>query len=417
MGSTEMDGFIGCVLAAESITDATTILHGPFACRMFMSLASERYIKRKYETREGDYFFHFSRIPCTSTDKDDYIYGASKKVAMILDILEQDETEFATIVQSPGAALIGDKLKDEVLDKGLDRKTLVIDSSFMSEKFSLGFDSVLTKIAEKLTEPSEKKRMTANIIGLPFTSRGYARLLKEIRRMLSSMGIEVVAAIGAGCSLEEFRRSSSAEYNICIHPEYCRMLSRYYEDVHGIPTITSDMGAPIGYYSMKAFVTEIAERFKADPSIALKELSEDEDDVHMAMESSVGQADYLNYKTFSIEGESSVIYPLADFLIRFLKMYPKSIKVTESDPDFERRIEEMLEKIGCPEALGMEFGAGYTNILFGPGSFVELLEKQGSCAAGIDISMPSRDQIDIAPKSIMGLEGLYRMLDEILNAR
>ena len=418
MSSTEMDGFIGCVLAAESITDATTILHGPFACRMFMSLASERYIKRKYETREGDYFFHFSRIPCTSTDKDDYIYGASKKVAMILDILEQDETEFATIVQSPGAALIGDKLKDEVLDKGLDRKTLVIDSSFMSEKFSLGFDSVLTKIAEKLAEPSEKKkRMTANIIGLPFTSRGYARLLKELRHVLSSMGIEVVAAIGAGCSIEEFRRSSSAEYNICIHPEYCRMLSRHYENVHGIPTIVSDMGAPVGYYSMRAFIANIAERFGADPSQALRDLSEDEEDVRMTMESSVGQADYLNYKTFSIEGESSTVFPLADFLIRFLKMYPKSIKVTESDPDFERRIQMMLEKIGCPEALEKEFGSEYTNILFGPGSFVELLEKQGSCAAGIDISMPSRDQIDIAPKSVMGLEGLHQMLDKILNAR
>ena len=107
-----------------------------------------------------------------------------------------------------------------------------------------------------------------------------------------------------------------AEYNICIHPEYCRMLSRYYEDAHGIPAIVSEMGAPIGYHSMKAFVTGIAERFGADPSQALEELSEDEDDVRMAMESSVGQADYLNYKTFSIEGESSVVYPLADFLIR-----------------------------------------------------------------------------------------------------
>ena len=417
MSSTEMDGFIGCVLAAESVTDSTTILHGPFACRMFMSLASERYIKRKYETREGDFFFHFSRIPCTSTDKDDYIFGASKKVAMIMDILEQDETGFATIVQSPGAALIGDKLKDEVLAKGLDGKTLVIDSSFMSEKFSLGFDTTLTKMAEKLAKPSSKKRMTANIIGLPFTSRGYHRMLEELRKALSSIGIEVIAAIGAGCSLEEFSRSSEAEFNVCIHPEYCRMLSKHYEHVLGIPTIVSDMGAPIGYRSMRSFISNIAEHFGTDPSPVLDALSKDEESVKGAMESSVGQADYMNYKTFSIEGESSLVYPLADFLIRFLKMYPKSISLTESDPVFEEKIRKMLEKIGCEQALDEEFGSGYTNVLFGPGSFVKLLEKQGSCALGVDIAMPSRDQIDIAPKSVMGLEGLHRMLDDVLNAR
>jgi len=417
MSTTEMDGFEGSVLAAESILDATTILHGPYACRMFMSLISERYIKREYTTREGDYFFHFSRIPCTSIDRDDYIYGASKKVAMILDIIEQDETRFATIVQSPGASLIGDKLKDEVIEKGLDGKTLVMDRSFMSEKFSLGFDYTLTKMAEKIVKPADKRPKTVNIIGLPFTSRGYYNLVREIKKVLGSLGIEVIAAVGAGCSLDELKNSSAAEYNICIHPEYCKILSQFYQDVYGIPTIVNELGAPIGYRSMKSFIGTICERMDVDPSKVLEELDEDDHFVRNTMASAFGAADFLNYKTFSVKGESSVVYPLIDFLVRYLKMVPSSVCLTEKDPMFEEKIVSMLDKLGCSDALSKPFGKGYTNVMFGPGSFVKLCEYQDKCAIGVDISLPSYDMIDLYPKSIMGLEGLHIMLDRIMNAR
>ncbi len=417
MSTTEMDGFEGSVLAAESVLDATTILHGPYACRMFMSLISERYVKREYTTREGDYFFHFSRIPCTSVDRDDYIYGASKKVAMILDILEQDETRFATIVQSPGTSLIGDKLKDEVIGKGLDDKTLVMDMSFMSEKFSLGFDVTLTKMAEKIVKPAEKRKGAVNIIGLPFTSRGYYSLVKEMKRVLSMVGIEVIAAVGAGCSLEEFRNSSAAECNVCIHPEYCRTLSGFYSDVYGIPTVFNSLGAPIGYRSMRSFIETVCAKMGKDPSPALKELEEDDHFVRNTMSSAFGAADFLNYKTFAVKGESSVVYPLIDFLARYLKMVPSSVCITEPDPAFDPMIREALEKLGCSKALEEPFGEGYVNVMFGPGSFVKLCECQGRCAIGIDTSLPSYDMIDLYPKSIMGLDGLHVMLDRIMNAR
>ncbi len=417
MRTTEMDGFMGSVLAADSVSDATAILHGPFACRMSMSLLSEKYIKREFKTREGDYFFHFSRIPCTSIDRDDYIYGASKKVSMILDILEQDETKFATIVQSPGASLIGDKLKDEVIAKGLDAKTVVMDSSFMSEKFSLGFDTTLTRMAEKIVVKNEKSPRTVNVIGLPYTCRGYYEFLMELKTILGSMGVTVIAAVGAGCSLDEFRRSSAAECNVCIHPEYCRQLASFYENTFDVPTVVCETGVPVGYGSMRAFITAVASKLGVDPSPAMKIIDDDEHMVRMAMESSMGISELMHYKTFSIEGESSMILPIMDFMIRFLKMVPKSICITEPDPVFDEKISAVLKRIGCEEALDEEFGADFTNVLFGAGSYVKLREEQNMCDVGIDISQPSKDRVDIAPKSIMGIQGLHRMLDDILNAR
>ena len=417
MSSTEMDGFVGCAVAADSILDTTTILHGPGGCRIHMSRLSARYLKRDFKTREGDYFFHHERIPCTFIDRDDYIYGASKKVSMVLDLLENEDTKFATIIQSPGASLIGDKLKDEVLYKGLDYKTVVLDTSFMSEKFSVGFDTTLTKIAEKIVRPAEKEKNTVNIIGLPFTSRGYYGYLKELTGLLESMGLKVIAAIGAGCTLDELRRSSAAEYNLCIYPEYCKEISGFYEDVYGIKTIRCPEGAPIGYYALASFIESIGKSFGIDVSRFIADLEHDRKIVDITIDSSMAVGELLNYKTFSIEGESSVIHPLMTFMIRFLKMVPQSIVITESDEEFVAKIKDLLERMGRSSALEEEFGKGYTNILFGPGAYVKLLESQGACGIGVDINLPSRDMIDISTKSILGLDGLHKMLDDVLNSR
>ncbi len=83
----------------------------------------------------------------------------------------------------------------------------------------------------------------------------------------------------------------------------------------------------------------------------------------------------------------------------------------------KEKIERMLEDVDSVPALGREFGKGYTNLLFGPGSYVKLLQAQGRCRFGVDISLPSQDMIDYAPKPVMGLEGFRIMLDDILNSR
>ena len=82
MNRSRPDGFYGSMLASESLTDGMTILHGPGGCRGYAASLSSRYVPREFKTVEGDFFFHRSRVPCTFVDRDDYIYGASKKVGM-----------------------------------------------------------------------------------------------------------------------------------------------------------------------------------------------------------------------------------------------------------------------------------------------------------------------------------------------
>ncbi len=188
-----LDGFYGSMLAAESIKDGMTVLHGPEGCRAYASNVSTRYVKRPLETREGDFFFHRSRIPCSCIDGDDYIYGSSEKVSMILDILRRNSTVFATVLESPGASLIGDRLADEVAAAGMDGHVAVLGKCFMSETFGYGYDRTLELIARKLVKKipadDDAVRMAAKI-SMNYNMEGHRADITLIRAARANAALE-----------------------------------------------------------------------------------------------------------------------------------------------------------------------------------------------------------------------------------
>ena len=410
------DGYYGTLLAAESLTDGMTILHGPSGCRGLASSMSSRYVPREFKTKEGDFFFHRSRIPCTFVDADDYIYGASGKVGMILDILKSEDTRFAVVVESPGASLIGDKLQDEVISAGMSDKTAVIGKCLMSETFGYGYDHTLCEISRKLAHPQDHIRGKVNLVGLPYIAKGCFPLVRELHSLLASMGLEVIADIGMACTIDQMKASSSAIANVCICPEYFAETGRYYESM-GIPTVRGPLGAPIGYDAIRAWVEEIAFVTGCDPAPALELVEEERNEVFRFVSGSLGIGEFANYRTYAVLAEPSVVLPLLRFVSKDLRMAPVSIGFTEKDETYENEVRSILDRMGATDALSKEFGDGYCDIVFGPGGAAEYLLQKGLCTTAVDIFVPSRYYLDIAPKSIIGLDGCRRIVEQVLNTR
>ena len=417
MKHSRLDGFYGSMLASESLLDGMTILHGPGGCRGLAASYSSRYVPREFTTVEGGFFFHRSRIPCTYVDADDYIYGASKKVGMILDILKSKDTKFAVVLESPGASLIGDKLQDEVMGSDMAEKTVIAGKCLMSETFGHGYDRTLCMIAKKLTRKSEKKKGLVNITGIPYVSKGCFPLLKELHRLLESMGLEINADIGAACTIEQMRRSSEAVANVCICPEYFTTTGEYYEKELGVPLVRGPQGAPIGYGAIRAWIEEVAKVTGCDPAPALKMIDEEDEDVERITSASLSIGEFCNFYTFSVLAEPSIALPLSRFLMKRLRIAPIAIELTEKDEFYEKELKALLERTGTSDSLNKEFGSEFTEIVFGPGGMCEYLLQKGMCSTAVDISMPSRDYFDIAPKSIMGLDGCRRIVEKVLNTR
>ena len=417
MKHTRPDGFYGSMLASESIIDGMTILHGPGGCRGLAASYSSRFVPREFVTIEGDFFFHRSRIPCTFVDADDYIYGASKKVGMILDILRSKDTKFAVVLESPGASLIGDKLQDEVIGSEMSEKTVIVGKCLMSETFGHGYDKTLCMIAKKLTVKREKKNNKVNIVGLPYLAKGCFPLLKELHGLLGSMGLEVIADIGSACTIEQMKESSEAAANVCICPEYFAETGRYYEESLGVPLVRGPVGAPIGYDAIRAWVSEIAKVTGCDPSPALRIVDEEDCDVKRCVDTTLGVGEIANFLSFSVMAEPSIALPLTHFLMKRTRIAPVIIELTEKDEIYEGQLKEILERTGTSDSLGREFGSEYTEIVFGPGGMCEYLRQKGLCNTIFDISIPSKDYLDIAPKSIIGLDGCRRIVEGVLNTR
>ena len=411
------DGFYGSMLAAESLLDGMTILHGPGGCRGIAASMSSRYVPRDFNTVEGKFFFHRPRIPCTFVDSEDYIYGASKKVGMILDLLKSKDTKFAVVLESPGASLIGDKLQDEVISSGMSDKTAILGKCMMSETFGRGYDATLCMMARKLALQREKKAKTVNLTGLPYVAKGCFPLVKELHSLLESMGVEVIADLGIACSIEQFRRSSEACANVCICPEYFAETGRYYEEELGIPTVRGPMGAPVGYDALRAWVAAVAEAVSVDPAPALQIIDADEHDVFRFVRASMSIAEFSSFFGFSILAEPSMALPLTQFLTKKLRQAPVAIEFTEHDPEYECMLSDLLKRMGAQDVLGKEFGEEFSEFLLGPGSMCEYLLDKGMCSGFVDLFIPSKDYFDLAPKSVIGLDGCRRLVEKVLNTR
>lgn len=333
---------------------------------------------------------------------------------MVLETL--DRSRFTVLLESPGASLIGDRLWDRVFARGMSDNAVVIGKCFMSEPFSAGFDHVLTEVCAKLTAPTEKEASTVNIVGLPFTSRGCEHLVTEMRMLLGMMGLKVHAAIGSGCTVEQIAASAGASANVCIMPEYCKGLESFFERTHGVRTAHSYIGAPIGPSGVRSLLEDVADITGADPADAIEWVDSDERRALNRMRSSLGMSDRLKGRTYSLECESSVAAPLVGFLGSWAGMVPKAIDLVEEDDECILMLEETLGRIGCSEALGRGIVDAGADIALGPGGKVALMEAEGMCRRGIDIALPSHDQIDLMPKSILGIGGYRFLLDRIFNA-
>ena len=126
------DGITGMIFAMEGMKNSIVLLNGPMGCRFYHSTTS-RFLSIRpllmLPTEDGrrvpvdynylnDFFFRQDRVPCTYLDGYDYVYSTRDKVRRALDFIRDNIAfDFLTIINSPGAALIGDNLLELAREK------------------------------------------------------------------------------------------------------------------------------------------------------------------------------------------------------------------------------------------------------------------------------------------------------------
>ncbi len=412
------DGFNGAIMAVESIEDAAVFLHGPGGCRVRHMVHSTAVYHRvepgSPEDYFGMYYYGYPRVPASYLDEYDFINGAFYKVSEALPILAKREPSLIVVINSPGAALIGDNHEKAIRDSGLEDRAIYMDESLVSMPLTECYGHMLRAVMEHLSpERKEVVPGTVNLLGLSLFDKDWAAGKEELCGLVEAMGLKVLSTPGAGASIENLKRSVCAEFDVVVCPEMCVGLLDFYES-KGVPTIRSGFGAPVGFTAIRKWVKSIAEAAGKDPSPALEKVRIAERKVYDKFVGMKYNVLRMRGLPFSIAGTASVVRPLTEWLYSYLSMVPVAVAV---DPGADEVETDLLKRFLEANDLSDSFGKeplDDSDVVLCEGVTALTMAEANGCV-GIPIGYSCTGMDDIIPRPIYGIQGVMYILDELVH--
>ncbi len=258
------------------------------------------------------FYFGQPRIPVAYLDDQDYVFGATQKLEKILPKVAEKGRRFIAVVNSPGAALIGDDLQRFIDAAGLPVPCLALESTGFSEGFAKGFQASAIQVLKRLAPPSmpvDGKRV--NLIGLSIFHRHWDGNAAELRRPLALCGIGVNTVLCASCTIAQLTAVGAARANLMIHHEFADQLGTFLESCVQRPCLIHGAGVPIGFEETRRWIASVCESLNADPAPAVA-------DIRKARKRAYDMLSRFNSLTglprraiFALRGDGSVALPLA----------------------------------------------------------------------------------------------------------
>lgn len=409
------DGLTGSIMAVEGISDAAVMLHGPGGCRVRHMVLSTAVFPRE---GRGDpfvpYFYGYPRVPATYLDEYDFINGACYKSEEGLSAVASTDPSLIVVIDSPGAALIGDDHDRAIDANGLAGRAMRIGESMASMPATTACGRTLAQVMDFIAPARRKMRKGAvNLLGLSLMDKDWKAAKRELVGYLEDMGLEVIASPGAGSSVDELIGSADAEFNVVVCPEMCAELVRWYEGI-GVPAVCSEAGAPVGFDATEAWIRAVAEATGRDPTKPLRRVAECRESVFEKLAGIRYNALRIRGLTFSAAGTASVVRPLTEWLYSYLAMVPEAIAV--DDGADEHQADALRFFLGC---IGSEHAWGREPVPCGvvlcEGVQAATMELADQCRAGIPVGYSSMGLDDIIPRPVYGCQGALYILDEIMH--
>lgn len=385
------DSLSGLIFGFEGILKSLVILNGPTGCKFFHSITAENQSIRMDDydplNYPDEWFFGQRRVPCTYLDKRDYVYGSEGKLTDAIQFISERITpELLVVVNSPGAALIGDDL-DRIVSAGaksagLHAEIITCQSPGWSRNITDGYKEACRMILDKLCRKTEVSDKTVNLLGLSIYQKYHTGDIAEIRRLLGLCGITVNTALLCESTADEIKKIPAASLNIVIDPDWGLDTAEYLEEQFETPYISSEYGYPVGFKAIEKLIREACSAVSADPEPALAELGKARARAYVNLARISSLTGLPKGARFAVFGSPALKRGYSTFLKEYFGM-------TESDDD--------------PE------------IVLADGNTIARMKAEGKLFSGIEISLPSIGYIDVIDKTHLGASGGLFLTEQILN--
>ena len=386
------DSLSGIVLAFEGIKNALVILNGPTGCKFFHSITAETQSVRKDDYDPLNYpeewFFGQRRVPCTYLDRRDYVYGSDSKLDDAIQfILSRLSPDMLMVVNTPGAALIGDDL-DRIVGEAVKKSGkaipfLTCQSPGFSKDVIDGHLRAAEAVIDKMCGDEGGNSPVVNLLGLSIYQKYHAGDTAEISRLLGLCGIEVNTAFLCESTVDEIGKVPYAALNIVVDPDWGLETAEYLKERYGTPYIVSEYGYPVGFKATGELLSKAAEMLGKDPSPIKTDLEKARAKayIHIArMASLTGLPKGAHYEVF---GTPAMKRGYSEFLTGYLGM-------TEDEKD--------------PE------------VVLADGNTIAVMKAEGRMISGIETALPTIGYIDVIDKTHLGSAGGLLLIEQILNS-
>lgn len=431
------DSISGIIFAFEGLKDTVVLLNGPTGCKFYHSATSDNQMIRRQEFDPLNYppiwYFGQPRVPCSFLDKRDYVYGSGEKIREGIEFL-RSRLSFARliVVNSPGAALIGDELERIVGGCIDDCRVITVESPGYSKYVWDGYSLACTKIIEELLpQPGmrEKRIRDANkgkcinILGLSIFHKYYRGSLDELKRLLEMCGISVCCCLACGNDTEELSSLREAGLNVVVDARYGLEAARLLRDKYGTPYMLCD-GTPVGFAATEKLVGAICDHLGAAPDDRSRFVTECE----RARALSFAHISRVNSLTglpkgtrFAVQGTACECLGYVRFLVDYFGMTADSVQVLDRECASDRENDALdllvseLERTGMSEAMDRDILDTSAALVFADGNIIASLKMRGSEFTGIETALPSIGYIDVIPKTHFGISGALLICEQVLN--
>jgi len=131
------------------------------------------------------------------------------------------------------------------------------------------FYQIVRALADRTAAPPprEGRRPRAAVLGPTALGFRHRDDVREVRRLLEAMGVDVMLVAPMGARPAEIARIGAADLAVCLYPETAEAACRFLERQFRMPIVRT---VPIGMGATRAFLAEVAEKAGVDPAPALR---------------------------------------------------------------------------------------------------------------------------------------------------
>jgi light-independent protochlorophyllide reductase subunit B len=332
---------VGAMRVATGMTDVHYLLHAPqgdtYADLLFTMI----------ERRDH-------RPPVTYTTFQARDLG-SDTAELFMDAARDAYERFKPAAMLVGASCTAELIQDDpgglALTLGLPCPVLPLELPSYMRRENWGASETFYRLVRGLAgahapAPGETRAERApgpprcNILGGTALGFRHRDDIKEIRKLLGRLGIEVHVCAPLGASAADIARMGEADFNVVLYPEIGEEAARWLEKTFGQPRTKI---VPIGVGATRDFVREVAEIAGVDPAPAL-----DDEDLRQPWWSRSVDSNYLTGKRVFVFGDAT--HAVAAARVAVEEMGFELVGLGAYNREFARSVRETAARYGV-EAL------------------------------------------------------------------